>query len=293
MLSGLSSNRPQYVYLTQIVFKLMPSIKKHSSRHIVQNILKPAIPVIANFAVSYMKWPLLYLKKLAYAGNQNFCPVCSSHIRGFRPYGVRKRPNAICPVCGSLERHRLVWLYFTEKTELFSGADQKMLHIAPENCFRHRLSEMPHLEYCAGDLYRPELPKIDITDIHFPDHHFDIIYCSHVLEHVPDDRQAMRELLRVLKPSGWAILQVPIMGESTQEDLSITDPEERTRRYGQPDHVRSYGKDYRNRLESAGFQVQVIPYIDQFSHQASTRYGLSLEKDDIYFCTTSSESSLL
>ena len=223
-------------------------------------------------------------KKILNVGITKFCPICTSYIRNFNPYGVNKRPNAVCPVCLSLERHRLMWLYFQQETDLCNKSPKRMLHIAPEACLMDRLTSLSHLDYWPGDLDKPEIPTVDITDIQFPANHFDIVYCSHVLEHVPDDIQAIREFARVLKPSGWAILQVPIIGDSTQEDLSITDPTERARLYGQPDHVRQYGRDYKDRLEEGGFHVQVIPYFSEFTDQQSERYGFSTENNDIYLC---------
>jgi SAM-dependent methyltransferase len=104
--------------------------------------------------------------------------------------------------------------------------------------------------------------KLDITDIDLPDSSFDIIYCSHVLEHVADDRKAMSELVRVLKPGGWALIQVPVSKDGTIEDPSITDPDERERLFYQGDHVRLYGLDIADRLAAAGFDVQVV-----FGHQ--------------------------
>jgi SAM-dependent methyltransferase len=102
------------------------------------------------------------------------------------------------------------------------------------------------------------LMQMDITGLTFQDEYFDAIVCNHVLEHIPDDHAALSELYRVLKPGGWACIQVPFEGETTQEDLSISDPMERERRYGQQDHVRSYGKDFVLRLEAAGFSVTVL-----------------------------------
>ncbi len=226
------------------------------------------------------------IKKSINYGRNNFCPICASNIKRFKPYGIKQRPNAVCPICGSLERHRLIWLYLERETDLFLDAHKRMLHIAPELCFSNKLIQTSNLDYLTGDLLQPAMMKIDITNIQFPDNSFDVVYCSHVLEHVPNDKQAMKEFARVLKPSGWAILQVPISGEYTMEDLSITDPDERTRLYGQADHVRYYGKDYKQRLEDSGFQVNVISYLESFSEQELKFYGFSREKEDIYLCHT-------
>jgi len=124
---------------------------------------------------------------------------------------------------------------------------------------------------------------MDITNIQFPDGSFDVIYCSHVLEHIPDDSRAMRELSRVLNPDGWAILQVPIHGDKTHEGLSIVDPAERERLFGQPDHVRSYGLDFRDRLVSAGFSVTVDGFVRSFDESDILRLGL-MRNESVYFC---------
>ncbi len=127
--------------------------------------------------------------------------------------------------------------------------------------------------------------KMDLTDIQFPDHSFDVIYASHVFEHIPDDVKAMQELCRVLKPAGWAILQVPLMGEKTVEDPNIKTPAEREKVFGQHDHVRRYGFDgiYEDRLKKAGFVVTVDPYVNTLSPEKIKHYGL-MEDEDIYFC---------
>lgn len=220
------------------------------------------------------------------------CSLCGSKISSFLPFGMRKntppRPNAQCPVCKSLERHRLIWLYFRNRTNLFSTA-HKMLHVAPELLLMDKLCSCPNIDYLSADLDSSlAMVKMDITDIHYPDNSFDVIYCSHVLEHIPDDQKAMRELCRVLRPGGWAILQVPLWGPKTIEDPSITTPEDRERVFYQFDHVRHYGHDgvYRQRLENAGFTVKVDPYIKELGEENSKRYGL-MAGEDIYFCTKS------
>jgi SAM-dependent methyltransferase len=203
------------------------------------------------------------LRRIVYFGNQCQCLVCGSSLRSFRPMMTAKpRANASCPICGSLERHRLLWQFLKEKTDLLSGTQYRMLHLAPEDCFVSRFRQYISIEYLTADLNNPAMLKMDITDIQYPDNYFDIILCSHVLEHIPDDEKAMRELSRVLNPGGWAILQVPILVEKTFEDPAITDPLEREEKFGQSDHVRIYGLDYRQRLEKSGFLVDVVPFLD-------------------------------
>jgi ubiquinone/menaquinone biosynthesis C-methylase UbiE len=123
---------------------------------------------------------------------------------------------------------------------------------------------------------------MDAEHLTFPDNSFDVIYCSHVLEHVPEDRKAMRELARVLKPTGWAVLAVPVIRDKTFEDPKITSPADRLRVYGQEDHVRAYGQDFADRLRESGFDVTVDPFARGLSEEMVQRYGLS--REDIYFC---------
>ena len=125
--------------------------------------------------------------------------------------------------------------------------------------------------------------RVDITDLPFDDSRFDAIYCSHVLEHVPDDRKAMSELRRVLRPGGWAILQVPIKGIVTFEDPAVTTPEDRERVFGQSDHVRIYGLDFKDRLEEVGFKVTIVQYANVLSEE-EIRLSAIGRGDDIYLC---------
>ncbi|NJM95017.1 MAG: class I SAM-dependent methyltransferase, partial [Acaryochloridaceae cyanobacterium CSU_5_19] len=165
------------------------------------------------------------LKKTINYGKQCYCPICNSKLRTFKPMQtVSPRLNALCPVCHSLERHRMIWLFLQHETDLFSSAPKKMLHIAPEECLAQKIAQCSTIDYLTADLNNSAMVRMDLTDIQYPDQSFDVIYCSHVLEHIPDDAQAMAELARVLKSTGWAIIQVPILRELTYEDLSITDP---------------------------------------------------------------------
>lgn len=161
-------------------------------------------------------------------------------------------------------------------------ADARILHVAPENVLRNRFRALPGAEYHGGDLtaeFGPE--RIDVTRLDFPDRSFDIVVCNHVLEHVPDDRRAMSEIARVLRPDGWALLLVPGLegnagGPTTDEDPSVTSPEERLRRFGQRDHVRQYGWDYLDRLRSVGLDPDVVDPGEVFPAELAERARLSL-----------------
>lgn len=222
-----------------------------------------------------------------YIGNSIECPVCGKHYRKLLPYGRRPpRPNALCPNCLSLERHRLMWLYLKEKTSFFTE-NLKVLHIAPELCFIKRFDKMDNLDYITADLESPLAKvKMDIHDIPFDKNTFDVAFCNHVMEHVDDDIQAMREIFRILKPGGWAIIQIPFIGKArdvTFEDPSITDHVEREKAYGQSDHVRLYGRDYPDRLRKAGFTVMEDDYVKKLHAETVQRHALPPE-EIIYFC---------
>jgi SAM-dependent methyltransferase len=220
--------------------------------------------------------------KIKFFGVKRHCPICKSWVRYFKPAGKNQRPDALCPICGSYERHRLVWLFFKKRTALFT-ASLEMLHAAPENCFVRRLKARENLDYISIDLDSPLADrKMDLTNLEFPGQTFDFFYCGHVLEHIPDDGKAISEIYRVLKPSGTAVIMVPTRGEHTVEDREITDPAEREKLYGQADHVRIYGRDFPNRLEKKGFQVRTVDFYSAFSQLKRRFYGLSQE--DIYYC---------
>ena len=188
-------------------------------------------------------------------------------------------PRALCPKCLSLERHRLLWLYLTRETDLLT-AFPRTLHIAPEVCIMRHLK--PHFkshpgQYVTADLESPLADlHFDVQQIPLADGSLDVVICNHIMEHVADDRRAMRELHRVLKPGGWGIVLSPVDRdyEQTYEDDSITDPDERTRIFGQYDHRRIYGADYADRLRQAGFQVADIDYAATFTEAERRLYAL-------------------
>lgn len=224
------------------------------------------------------------LNRVAYSGTARHCPCCSFDCRKFLSFGLVTRPDAKCPICGSLERHRLVSLYLKQKTDLFDGRPKKLLHVAPETQLSILFDGESYIDYLSADLEpRKAMTRMDITNIQYPDGTFDVILCSHVLEHIPDDRKALSEFFRVLKPGGWAILQVPIAADVTFEDPSVTDPQEREQLFGQHDHVRNYGPDYSDRLAEAGFSVTVDGFVRELDEAETRRLGL-MRHEDVYFC---------
>lgn len=179
-----------------------------------------------------------------------------------------------------------MWLFLQRKTDFFDGKPKKMLHVAPEPFFKTRFEKQIGADYLTADLHRGRaMVEMDITDIQYADRSFDVVYCSHVLEHVPDDRKAMREFHRVLKIDGWAILLVPIISEQTYEDPSIVEPEERLKAFGQEDHIRKYGPDYVDRLREAGFTVEVTGASDLANSQEVVAMGLTRASGEIFYCT--------
>jgi SAM-dependent methyltransferase len=226
-----------------------------------------------------------------YKGDNVFCPVCQQSFSNFAYYGPR--PKAKCPNCGAVERHRLMWKYMNEKTNFKEwNMDTHVLHIAPEAVFHKVFSALP-IHYVPVDLFPEDyyfkegvkVQKADITAIPFEDNSFDVIICSHVLEHIPDDALAMREMYRVMKHGGWGIFQVPIdySLQETYEDFTITSMEGRKKAFGQEYHVRWYGNDYKDRLAKAGFKVNVDRYIETFSDEDMEKYGFEAN-ELIYYC---------
>jgi SAM-dependent methyltransferase len=231
-------------------------------------------PRILLIKISYLVGPFV---ALFMRGNTYTDPIDGKSYRRFLPYGYAKvRENVLAPGTLSLERHRLFWLYLKNETAFFS-APLRVLHFAPEQAFVKKFKKQKNLTYTTTDLNSPIADvKADICDLPFKDHSFDFIICNHVLEHIPNDTKAMQELYRVLAPSGTAIVQVPYdtKREITFEDNTITDQSERTRIFGQYDHLRVYGMDYFKKLSSIGFEVNALDYTATLSIEDIERYRL-------------------
>jgi SAM-dependent methyltransferase len=235
-------------------------------------------------------------KRATYLGLRYRCPLCAAYLRAFLPGGEHHavlaekaviggglRSNMTCPVCGAIDRERAVCLYLKDRPRLLARGI-KLLHVAPEGSLGAWLRSLPELDYVTADLNMAGVDlKMDLTDIDLPDATFDAIICNHVLEHIPNDAKAMSEMLRVLKPGGWAILQTPISASlpHTYEDFSITDPTERERAFGQDDHVRIYAMDYVDRLKRAGFEVQAFC---SRSGEDVAKFGL-IEKEYVFLAS--------
>lgn len=225
--------------------------------------------------MSYLIRPVLVLWL---KGNRYTDPIDGKSFRKFLPYGYEnQRDNVLSPSTLSLERHRLLWLYLQNETDFFT-APKKVLHFAPEQAFYKLFRKQKNIDYTTTDLNSPLADvKADICNLPFKDNEFDVIFCNHVLEHIPDDTKAMQELYRVLKKGGMAILQIPqdLSREKTFEDNSITDPKERAKIFGQYDHVRIYGRDYFDKLRSIGFRVIEEDYTQKISPELVDKYRLA------------------
>jgi SAM-dependent methyltransferase len=159
-----------------------------------------------------------------------------------------------------------------------------MLHIAPEHALSIRFKKNPSLNYLSADLYNPAAMEVmDICDIGYPENYFDIILYSHVLEHVKDDKKALREFWRVLKSERQAILLVPITTEATFEDPVITNPVQREKLFGQHDHVRRYGHDFPELVKLANFDVRSVAPEDLVDPAKMDYLGLN-PNDVIFYC---------
>lgn len=255
--------------------------------------------IIGNKNYQYLINLKIKKNSLVHFGNDHECPVCNSKIGKFVPGGIDvdviknlniigagRFENQMCPVCKAFNRDRLLALFLKRKTDIYEN-NVKLLHVAPEKGIQLGLRKTKNIDYISADL-DSELAdiKMDITDIQYPDNSFDVVICNHVLEHIPEDRKAMSEIARILRPDGWAILQVPIsyLIEKTIEDFSIVDPKEREIRFGQNDHVRVYASDYMERLIESGLDISLISTSEYLEDQEIIRFGV-IKEENIFFCT--------
>ena len=187
------------------------------------------------------------------------CPICGTRALRFLPFGLLGRRNARCPGCGSVERHRLLWWYLSRRTGLLRQR-ARVLHTAPEPCLATRFRELSNWRYRTVDRFDPAADlSADLVDLPLPDGACDGLITSHVLEHLLDDRAALAELARVVRPGGWAIVMVPYDPKIpiSPEDRRIDTPAKRMAAYGHPFHYRYYGADLTARLAEAGFAATV------------------------------------
>ena len=233
------------------------------------------------------------------SGNKYECPFCNFSSNALAVIGLDlpvliekqvigggKRHGG-CYYCGSTDRERLIYTYLVEKMNILENCKKmRVLHIAPEKNLSKFLSKLDLHQYVCGDLhaigysYPKHVQNLNILNLPFDDNTFDLIICNHVLEHIQKDLLGMQELRRVLKKAGKAILQVPISKNSltTFEDLSITNPKQREKVFGQFDHIRIYGQDYSQRLQESGFKLCRINISSEYP-----KYGLNKD-EDLFIC---------
>jgi SAM-dependent methyltransferase len=207
------------------------------------------------------------------------CPYCNWSGWKFLPAGAAHTPNRLCPRCGSLERYRMLLLYL-QMYNVFDGP-LHILDMAPNGCFTNYVQKIDHITYISSDLTSPTaMVWSDITRMAMADNSLDLIVCPHILEHVPDDGSAFSELGRILRPSGFGLLMVPVTGMETYEvpGSLLADNE---KLYGQHDHVRRYGMDICTRMRSAGLEVEILDMFQLFGDESCRKYGLY--GDDRYY----------
>lgn len=250
----------------------------------IKSIVGFILRVIPRPILQLISKPIFKVISIFYLGNSVKCPICNSKFSKFFPYGRDSRDNALCTNCLSLERHRLLYIYLFEKSNVF---DKKinLLHIAPEVCFIKVFKKHENINYTTADLESPLAEiKMDIHEMPFKDNVYDFILCNHVLEHVEDDLKALSEIKRILKKDGKGIIQVPFydpIPKSTFEDKSITSKKDREKFFGQSDHVRKYGKDYKKRIESTGLKVE-IKYPSDFLSESEIKFYSVFKSEEIY-----------
>lgn len=247
-------------------------------KYILNHVPRPILQRIAGWAVPIMG--------LWYIGEGKECPLCGCRRRKFLPYGyVTQRDNALCPNCLALERHRTLWLWLLRESDIGRGAVAlpRLLHVAPEVALMRKFSRIyakQPADYVTADLESPLADlHFDIQHIPLEDESFDVVICNHIMEHVEDDRLAMREIMRIMRKGGWGVILSPVdlQREKTFEDDTITDEAERTRIFGQYDHRRIYGRDYAERLRDAGFEVYECDYANLIPAKEKQLYALTDE----------------
>jgi SAM-dependent methyltransferase len=230
---------------------------------------------------------LLVLRALPFLGNRHVCPCCRFRMRAFCAGGasLRTRSAGYCPRCGSKARHRRIWVFLARKTNVFSTSMQ-LLEVAPHYSFSRQWIRKKDLRFVGAGLYGGAHIglRMDLIAAPLRSETFDAILCVHVIEEIPDDRAAMKELFRLVKPGGWVLVSVPTrMDRETYEDPSISTPKDRRRAFGEEAHVRIYGRDLTERLEASGFRVEVDLAAD-VDPAARERYGLR-DDENIFLCS--------
>ncbi len=238
---------------------------------------------------------LLYILGRRKWGAARICTICKNKINFFLPYrnGIKGVPpliqelkivgsdvdNYLCPSCGSHDRERHLILYMKSFSFFLELQEKKILHIAPEPHISKFIKSLKPLEYIGGDLapQNPETQRVNIEKTEFPDSYFDIVIANHVLEHVDNEDKALKELFRITKAGGYAILQTPFSSKLTVtfSDVGIDTPKARLHAYGQEDHVRIFGLDIEKKISSAGFISHLSTHKELLPHINAKMYGVN------------------
>lgn len=231
-------------------------------------------------------------------GDSVQCPVCKKHFSEWRPIVGRHADGSSfivkdhlgsCWLCNAYPRVRQLYYWLINDYDIGRKGSLKILHVAPEVQIAEKIRQLDNVEYysidkrCKGYSYPDYVKDGDVKNLQFDDSSFDLVICNHVLEHIVDDRRAMNEIKRVLKPGGTAILMVPLDYDSSvtieEDEANPCTPEEREEKFGQYDHVRMYGTDYFGRLAEIGFNVERKKYDTETCH----RYGF-MPEEEIVIC---------
>jgi SAM-dependent methyltransferase len=236
--------------------------------------------------------------RIKFWGLKYYCVMCHSHVNKMLPMGVNSylfkkshiigggyRENAVCPVCNSLDRERMIYYFLKNHTKIFKS-NCSILHFAPEENLHRKLTANSNCQYISGDITPGKADYVvDITKIQFDENRFDYIICNHVLEHIPDEQRAISEMKRVLKPNGRIIITMPICISNpiTLEDENIITRADRLKVYGQEDHVRLYGSDVKKRLSSYGLKVLEYNFAIKEGKKKLNKYSIT-NGDRLFFC---------
>jgi SAM-dependent methyltransferase len=263
----------------------------------------PLIKIYRIITITYYNLRYSFLR-IIYQGNKHYCNLCKSHTRIFFGYGeksdffsereiigARFRENAMCPCCSSLERHRLLYDYLENHTDIFKESCS-ILHFAAEGNIKNKLFENTQIDYYSADIVKNRaMYQVDITKIPFPSQKFDYVLCNHVLQDIEDDRKAIMEMKRVLKSNGTIILSFPlcISQHNTYEDMEKKSFKERFETYGDKYHVRIYGLDVKQRIQSCGLHVQEYIWKDHINDRPNHMLMSIHEKDRLFVCSLSNQ----
>ncbi|KAA3631194.1 MAG: class I SAM-dependent methyltransferase [Bacteroidetes bacterium] len=201
------------------------------------------------------------LLSVQYIGHQFECNICETQLSKFL---IRHNSEKMCPACGSLSRNRRLWSLLHPLMQ----PGKKLLHFSPSRSLFRKLNTLD-IHYTSTDFEDEFIAhkQYDITAIDEPDDSFDYIICYHILEHIENDRLAMQELLRVLKPGGTGFIQTPYKDGETYENPKITTPEDRKKHFGQEDHVRIYSfEGLHERLTQSGFRTEMLSFTEEDDH---------------------------